>query len=117
MSEDWTPMEIRITGIYPDGSNLDAIFRMFIEAVWSEGGDGCGVIICKNPTMLCEKFEEYCNDYMRPINPIKHLVRGEMEDENGIFWYNWHDSNENFIFTTKLKNKFGVEYIFYLEEI
>lgn len=89
------------------------LFEWFYKRIVEDGGDGCGAIVCSNYKEVADWFiewwmKEYGVKYnMSQLHP-KH------EYDNTV---NFHNCNENFIFTNDpfVKLHRG-EYVFIVEE-
>lgn len=85
------PQIVKVSNIY--GEHL---FEWFEQCVLSSGGDGGSNIVCENYKDVATWFEEWVFKrwadkgikYFHPRDEYKDIV-------------NYHDSNENFVFTNK----------------
>lgn len=71
------------------------LFEIFFQAACAEGGDGIGVVLCEDPYDLGGRFLTWCATGGRSKSWVTKLEKDV--DENLV---NFHDSNENFIFTS-----------------
>lgn len=71
------------------------LFEWFYNNIMDSGGDGCGAIICDNYQEVAEWFSEW-SAFIHGYDLNEYLIK---EEENGFL--NWHDSNENWIFTNR----------------
>ena len=93
--------KITVSNIY-----IEDLFQWFHDAIMDSCGDGCGTIVCENWKECSELFltwwkEKYGRDkfYHEP-DYTKNSV-------------NFHDCNENFIFTdTIYEHNFDGDYVF-----
>lgn len=80
---------------------LASIFETITKQVWSDGGDGCAFIYCKNKDYkeVSKDFDYYYKNWLKDYNESEYfLVEGED-------YHLWTDkSNENFFFTSN-RNK------------
>ncbi len=112
-------------GCSKEGSELHLVTRVIVEGVWAEdlfqwfydsimrdGGDGAGVIVSGDKEETARLFIEWWQQKVRPKFP--HAK--DME-----FWHprsecrdtiNYHDSNENFIFSEEEIQLHGGDYMF-----
>ncbi len=75
------------------------VFETFYTMIISDGGDGGGVLVCKNFAEACQWFQEW---YVRKFNRGEIFKPGlyfREETEDQILY---HDGNENFMFTDKM---------------
>ena len=88
---------------------MEDLFEWFHNAINDSSGDGSGVIVCKNYIEASDFFIEWWkNKYIR-----KEFYHKKDTHDNII---NYHDSNENFIFTNKPINLRFHDYNFLIEE-
>lgn len=90
------------------------LFKWFSAHILDAGGDGCGALVCGNPEETADRFLEWFQEKNgRPLN----LDREKTVVEFGRIMVNFHDSNENFIFTdNSLIELHHHDYIFKVEE-
>jgi hypothetical protein len=77
------------------------VFDMFYNFINRDGGDGGGAIICANPEEAINLFVSYIKanhhkDFPRGLYLDKYEV---LRNEQKYTVLNYHDNNENFIFT------------------
>lgn len=68
---------------------LEDVLKTICKLVWSDGGDGCGLIYCKN-----KDYKEVSKDFNYYFSKEYKLTEGED-------YHLWSDNlNENFFFTS-----------------
>ncbi len=94
------------------------LFKWFYNHVGDSGGDGAAAIVCENYKEVSEYFTEWWRKEIRPNfseNVLKLDFWNPKDESDG--YINYHDSNENFIFTNKLDIKLhDGDYIFVVLE-
>jgi hypothetical protein len=96
--------EVEIKNIWAED-----LFTWFLNHITSSGGDGSGAIVCKNYHEAAGYFQEwyhglYGRDAPHPLDAYDDCV-------------NFHDENENFIFTNNINIKlFSHDYVFIVRE-
>lgn len=93
----------------------ESLFEMYTKHVWDSGGDGCGLILCGNPDETATLFEEwwkqnkfYEDDKIKKIVPMH-----PRSEHDGII--NFHDNNENFVFSDRPIKMWLGDYTFVVE--
>ena len=89
---------------------LFSVFETIFKLVWSDGGDGCGFIYCKN--IDYKEVSNIYKDWLKNYHVKYKLIKGKD-------YCLWTDkSNENFFFTSnkqkvidELNNKISDSYI------
>lgn len=95
---------IEVSNIY-----IEDLFEWFSSHIAESAGDGCGYIVCKN---YREAADFYSKWFERKFG--KSIPHPRDEYENVI---NYHDSNENFIFTDTIpENSFEYDYVFVVKD-
>ena len=74
------------------------VFEWFFSSIAEQGGDGVGVICCKNHEQAFEYFIQWSNLKQYNVLRCKQVDRYTF---NGADMVNIHDNNENFIFSNK----------------
>ena len=88
---------------------IEDLFEWFLIHVIDSGGDGCGYIVCENYKEAARYFldwykEKYRKDFWHLWDEYEYCV-------------NFHDTNENFIFTNNLNIKsFDGDYMFVVKQ-
>jgi hypothetical protein len=97
---------VKVSNIY-----VEELFDWFLNHVGGSGGDGCGIIVCKNYEEVADWFIEwYKEKYNREFPHPKDIY------ENGNI-INFHDDNENFLFTDDINiQNWEGDYIFIVEK-
>ena len=109
---------IKVSNVY-----MEDLFSWFYNHIMNSGGDGCGYIVCENYKETANWFVEWYQDFVLPS--WHHMLTEEGKENiklNGGFFHpkeetentiNFHDLNENFIFTSNMEfNSFAGDYIF-----
>lgn len=73
------------------------LFQWFSNSIIRDGGDGAGIIICQNYQEVATWFEQWCKE---KAGWGMGYPRNEYE-VMGIRYVNYHDENENFMFSNK----------------
>lgn len=107
--------------IYLEEIWAEDIFKWYYESVTGEGGDGAACIVCKNYKQAAEWFIEWwTNKYKSEIisrgyHGLKDKEFLHPKDEyEGII--NYHDANENFMFSQTPTKGFHGEYDFIIKK-
>ena len=76
---------------------LATVFETICKQVWSDGGDGCGLIFCKNKDYkeVSKDFDYYYQNWLKDYRGENYNLT---EGEDFHLWSN--NSNENFFFTS-----------------
>lgn len=96
--------KIEIYGIYAED-----LFEWFLNHVENSCGDGCGLLVCKNYIETAEYFRDW----------YRQEKGGEFRyspDKSVPGIVNYHDGNENFIFSNHWFPLFKGDYSFIVKE-
>lgn len=94
--------------IYVYHSSIEDLFDRYSTSIWQSGGDGASAIVCKN----YRETAKYYEDWLEKQGLGKYLPERE-EYENTV---NFHDLNENHIFTNDINIQLSEdEYVFVVE--
>lgn len=101
------PSIVKVNNIWAED-----LFKWFYQHVGDSGGDGAAAIVCENYRECSEWFLDWFQEN------VKH-------PEGMTFWHpkdetpgtiNYHDNNENFIFTNDINSNLSSgEYVFIVE--
>lgn len=88
------------------------LFEWFTNHVTDSSGDGAAVIVCENYADTATWFDEWWKENIKfPLHPL------DIYSFDNYYYWNFHDDNENFIFTNdKDVALFDRDYIFIVEE-
>lgn len=95
---------ITVSNIYAED-----LFKWFYEHIMDSCGDGAGLIVCKNYKETAQFFIEWFQQkYKRPFY--------HFPDELPCI-INYHDNNENFMFSNMKLNIFDKDYTFIVKGV
>jgi hypothetical protein len=106
--------------VYLEGVWAEDIFKWYYESVISDGGDGTACIVCENHEQAAEWFIKWWKeDILSELEKHNPKFKGRefwhpREEYRGII--NFHDNNENFMFSQKPTKGFHGEYDFIILE-
>lgn len=98
---------------------IEDLFKWFYETVCNDGGDGAAAIVCKNYKEVANLFIEWWKkEYLESMKnrgyKLDTFPLEKFENNNMI---NYHDNNENFIFTNDPNIKLWPrEYVYIIKE-
>lgn len=90
------------------------LFKWFYDHVQDSGGDGAGAIVCDNYKEVADWFTEWWRKEIKPN--FRYAVENNLD-----FWHkkdeydnivNFHDNNENYIFTCDYIDLGVSDYVF-----
>ncbi len=82
---------------------VEDVLDWFNKHILDSGGDGAGAIVCSNPEEVADYF---VTNWWGGKIPVWFSNDFKIE-ENGDRIINYHDMNENYIFTNKTDFNFG----------
>lgn len=97
-------MKIEVYGIYAED-----LFRWFLNHVEDSCGDGCALIVCKN----YEEAAKYFRDWFRQEFAMEFYYPPDRKVSGMV---NYHDCNENFMFSDQILSIFDGDYTFIVKE-
>lgn len=80
---------------------LEDLFKWYYNHVGDSGGDGAGIIICKDPKECSTYFYDYLGKVAQSIKIPNYLnfLKKDEQIRDGYIYITYHDTNESFIFT------------------
>jgi len=95
-----------------DNMWAEDLFKWFYEHVGDSGGDGAGAIVCENYKECSKWFLDWFAAHIK--HPDAMTFWHPADESPGCI--NFHDSNENFIFTNDVNTKLPEgDYVFIVE--
>jgi len=91
----------------------EQVFDWFYNSIVESGGDGAGAIVCYNPEETSENFKEWA----KQIKDFDLNYRDkDCRNHDGKIYINYHDNNENWIFTNEYTQLFPHDIVFVIKE-
>lgn len=95
-----------------ENTSAESVFIIMFYLVKEAGGDGACALVCANPEEVAEWFADWVNNMMEFLDFREYMIKDAYDDS--VYW---HDTNENFIFTTNENIRlFDDEHVIFIEE-